>query len=142
MANGRRREQCLSLCDYVSPLGNDYVGIFAATMSEAFVADLEALKAEGADDYETILLQTIGDRLAEAASEFLSHELAQQHQWHGIRPAVGYPSLPDQKSIFHLARLIDYGSIGITLTENGAMYPQASVTGLYLSHPEATYFSI
>ena len=142
MANGRRREQCLSLCDYVSPLGNDYVGIFAATMSEAFVADLEALKAEGADDYETILLQTIGDRLAEAASEFLSHELAQQHQWYGIRPAVGYPSLPDQKSIFHLARLIDYGSIGITLTENGAMYPQASVTGLYLSHPEATYFSI
>lgn len=142
MPNGKRREQCLSLCDYVSPNGNDYVGMFAATVSDTFVSDLEHLKAEGNDDYEVLLLQTIGDRLAEAASEYLSHELADQHQWLGIRPAIGYPSLPDQKSIFHLAKFIDYSSIGITLTENGAMYPQASVTGLYLSHPEAIYFSI
>ena len=141
-ANGTRREQCLSLCDYVSPLGNDYIGVFAATMSETFVSRLEALKQEGNDDYEMLLLQTIGDRLAEAASEYLSHELAANNNWHGIRPAVGYPSLPDQKAIFHLAKLIDYSKIGITLTENGAMYPQASVTGLYLSHPEAAYFSI
>ena len=141
-ANGTRREQCLSLCDYVSPLGNDYVGVFAATMSETFVSELEALKTEGNDDYETLLLQTIGDRLAEAASEYLSHQLATQNDWHGIRPAVGYPSLPDQKAIFHLAKLIDYGTIGINLTENGAMYPQASVTGLYLSHPDSVYFSL
>ncbi len=141
-ANGTRREQCLSLCDYVSPLANDYVGVFAATMSEAFVSRLEALKQEGNDDYEMLLLQTIGDRLAEAASEYLSHKLAEGYNWHGIRPAVGYPSLPDQKAIFHLAKLIDYSKIGITLTENGAMYPQASVTGLYLSHPNAVYFSL
>ena len=141
-ANGTRREQCLSLCDYVSPLGNDYIGVFAATMSEAFVSRLEALKQEGNDDYEMLLLQTIGDRLAEAASEYLSHELAANNNWHGIRPAVGYPSLPDQKAIFHLAKLIDYSKIGIALTENGAMYPQASVTGLYLSHPNAVYFSL
>ena len=141
-ANGTRREQCLSLCDYVSPLGNDYIGVFAATMSETFVSRLEALKQEGNDDYEMLLLQTIGDRLAEAASEYLSHELAANNNWHGIRPAVGYPSLPDQKAIFHLAKLIDYSKIGIALTENGAMYPQASVTGLYLSHPNAVYFSL
>ncbi len=141
MPTGKRREQCLSLCDYVSPLGNDYAGVFAATMSEQFVHDLETMKAEGTDDYETILLQTIGDRLAEAASEYMSKELA-EHQWHGIRPAVGYPSLPDQKAIFHLAKLIDYGKIGIRLTENGAMYPQASVSGLYIQHPDSSYFSL
>lgn len=141
-ANGSRREQCLSLCDYVSPLGNDYVGVFAATMSEAFVNELETLKSEGTDDYEMLLLQTIGDRLAEAASEYLSHQLASKSDWHGIRPAVGYPSLPDQKTIFHLAKLIDYNAIGISLTENGAMYPQASVSGLYLSHPQSAYFSL
>lgn len=142
MHTGKRREQCLSLCDYVSPLGNDYAGVFAATMSEHFVTELEAMKTAGNDDYETILMQTIGDRLAEAASEYLSHELAEQNDWHGIRPAVGYPSLPDQKSIFHLARLIDYSKLGIKLTENGAMYPQASVTGLYLSNPDAIYFNL
>ncbi len=141
-ANGVRREQCLSLCDYVSPLGNDYVGVFAATMSETFVNELETLKTEGNDDYEMLLLQTIGDRLAEAASEYLSHQLATNNDWHGIRPAVGYPSLPDQKAIFHLAKLIDYNAIGISLTENGAMYPQASVTGLYLPHPDSVYFSL
>lgn len=133
---GMRREQCLSLCDFVSPLGGDYAGAFAATMSPQFVERLESLKAKGNDDYQTILLQTIGDRLAEAASEYLGRNIR------GIRPAVGYPSLPDQKSIFLLNKLIDYSKIGIRLTENGAMYPQASVTGLYIQHPDATYFGM
>lgn len=151
MPNGKQREQCLSLCDFVSPKGSDYIGIFAATMSETFVHNLEQLKEGGNDDYEVLLLQTLGDRLAEAASEYLSRELAagyvseidgKQYSWSGIRPAVGYPSLPDQKTIFTLEKLLPYNSLGITLTENGAMYPQASVTGLYLSHPDASYFSI
>lgn len=135
-------ETCLSLCDFVSPTA-DYIGAFAATVSPAFVERLEILKREqGNSDYDALLLQTLGDRLAEAASEYLSHQLQEQHQWGGIRPAVGYPSLPDQRLIFQLGKMIDFSAIGISLTENGAMYPQASVCGLYISHPEAVYFSV
>ena len=130
---------CLSLCDYV----HDCIGAFACTMSSKFVARLEKLKQElGGSDYDVLLLQTVGDRLAEAASAYLAEKLATEHHWQGIRPAVGYPSLPDQKTIFLLARMIDFGAVGITLTENGAMYPQASVSGLYIPYPDAEYFSI
>lgn len=146
---GKRREQCLALCDFVSPR-HDYVGAFAVTVSPAFVQRLADLKAEGKDDYALLLLQTVGDRLAEAGAEYLSRELqtltaeagVPQSGWGGIRPAVGYPVLPDQKTIFHLAKMLDYGSIGITLTENGAMHPASSVSGLYISHPQATYFGL
>jgi 5-methyltetrahydrofolate--homocysteine methyltransferase len=131
---------CLALCDFVSPR-EDYTGAFAATVSDAFVKRLEALKG-GSDDYAAILMQTVGDRLVEAASEFLHRELTAATGWKGIRPAVGYPVLPDQQEIFHLAQLVDFGAIGISLTENGAMYPQASVAGLYIAHPEARYFNL
>ena len=130
---------CLALCDYV----NDCVGAFACTVSEKFVQRLETLKqSQGGSDYDVLLLQTVGDRLAEAASEYLSQKLKAENQWGGIRPAVGYPSLPDQKTIFLLARMIDFEAIGINLTENGAMYPQASVSGLYIPYPDAEYFSV
>ncbi|MBQ0056618.1 MAG: methionine synthase [Bacteroidales bacterium] len=116
------------------------VGVFAVTMSEAFTHRLEHLKDErGGGDYDVLLLQTLGDRLAEATAEFLSRRLSSERGWKGIRPAVGYPSWPDQKNIFLLARLVDFQKLGITLTENGAMYPQASVCGLYLGNPEAEY---
>jgi 5-methyltetrahydrofolate--homocysteine methyltransferase len=128
---------CRSLCDYVSPDGNDHIGLFAATVSQAFIDRLETLKREqGNTDYDALLMQTLGDRLVEAASEWMHRRL----DWPGIRPAVGYSCLPDQKAIFQLARLIDFSSVGITLTENGAMYPQASVCGLYIGHPQAEYF--
>ena len=130
---------CLALCDYV----NDCVGAFACTVSEKFVQRLETLKqSQGGSDYDVLLLQTVGDRLAEAASEYLSQKLKVENQWSGIRPTVGYPSLPDQKTIFLLARMIDFEAIGISLTENGAMYPQASVSGLYIPYPDAEYFSV
>lgn len=141
-ATGKHREQCLSLCDFISPRGDDYVGAFAATVSEAFVSRLEALKDKGDDDYASILLQTIGDRLVEAASEYLSRELEASNNWGGIRPAVGYPSLPDQKTIHLLKRMLDYDSVGISITDNGAMYPQASVSGLYISNPDSMYFNV
>jgi 5-methyltetrahydrofolate--homocysteine methyltransferase len=119
------------------------VGAFACTVSEKFVQRLETLKqSQGGSDYDVLLLQTVGDRLAEAASEYLSQKLNAENQWSGIRPAVGYPSLPDQKTIFLLARMIDFEAIGISLTENGAMYPQASVSGLYIPYPDAEYFSV
>ena len=63
-------------------------------------------------------------------------------KYQGIRPAIGYPSLPDQLENFLLNKLLDFSQIGITLTENGAMSPTASVSGLYLAHPESQYFQI
>ena len=125
----------LALCDFVAPAA-DHVGIFAATVSQAFTAELDAIKA-GSDPYAALLMHTVGDRLVEAASEHI-HRLTGLG---GIRPAVGYPSFPDQRNIFALARLIPYPAIGITLTSTGAMSPPSSVTGLYLSHPCARYFN-
>lgn len=125
------------LSRYVAP-SHDHAGVFAATVSPAFIARLEELKAQNKDDYAILLLQTLGDVLVEATSEYLQLEL-EATGWHGIRPAVGYPLLPDQRQIFRMAQLIDYKAIGITLTENGAMYPQSSVSGLYIGNPNATY---
>lgn len=138
--------ECLALCDYVAPAPSadktaDFVGAFAVTIGESLVKRLETLKAKnGGSDYDVLLLQTVADRLAEAGAEYLSQKLAETG-WKGIRPAVGYPSLPDQSAIFTVAKMIDFAGIGIKLTENGAMYPQASVSGVYVSHPEAKYFN-
>ena len=121
----------------------DIVGAFAVTVSDTFVKRLEKLKAEqGGSDYDVLLMQTVADRLAEAGAEYLSRELDRSCGWKGIRPAVGYPVLPNIKEIFNVAKLIHFDSVGISLTENGAMYPQASVSGLYISHPEIDYFHV
>lgn len=128
-----------SLCDYVSPDGDDYVGVFAATVSQAFIERLEEVKqTRGNSDYSALLMQIVGDRLVEATSEYLHRQTG----WEGIRPAIGYSSLPDQRSIFELAKVVDFKRIGISLTENGAMYPQASVCGLYIGNPNARYFPV
>lgn len=120
-----------------------HIGAFAVTMSQAFVSRLETLKKErGGGDYDVLLLQTLGDRLAEASAEYLSQQLQKEKGWQGIRPAVGYPSWPEQRNMFLMAQLVDMKKLGITITENGAMYPQASVSGLYLGNPEADYFTI
>ncbi len=150
---------CLSLCDFVAPKGkNDHIGVFAVTVSKSFTKQLESLKEQG-DQYRSLLLQSVGDRLVEAASEWLhadvrrslwgyarNEQLTIKEMFHasyeGIRPAVGYPSLPDQKTIFSLADLLDFDKMGITLTENGAMYPQASVCGVYIANKKASYFFI
>ena len=153
-------EPCLSLCDYVAPRAyEDYVGTFAVTVSPSFVAELEALKQSGTDDFNSLLMQSVGDRLVEATSEWL-HEKVRKELWgyapneslslsdlaraayQGIRPAVGYPSLPNQQLIFPVSRLLNFNALGITLTENGAMYPQSTVCGLYLSNPQAKYFMV
>jgi 5-methyltetrahydrofolate--homocysteine methyltransferase len=145
------------LCDFVAPQG-DYAGAFAITVGRDFAQELSSLSAQG-DEYGALLMQSVGDRLVEAASEWL-HERVRRELWgyapqkqlsvkemfqaryRGIRPAVGYPSLPDQRLIFPLAELLDVEKIGISLTENGAMYPQSSVCGLYLASPHARYFVI
>ena len=149
----------LALCDFIAPEGyGDYIGCFAVTVSESFAKELEKLKQSG-KEYESLLMQSIGDRLVEASGEWLHREVrrtlwgyAPEEQltpqelfaakFDGIRPAVGYPSLPDQSTIFPLAKLLDIEQIGIRLTENGAMYPQASICGLYLASPHAHYFIV
>jgi len=106
-----------------------------------------------------MLIQTLSDRLAEAAAEYL-HEKVRKEYWgyapdeklsteelfkahyQGIRPAVGYPSLPDQELIFTLDKLLQLNRIGVSLTENGALLPTSSVAGFYFSHPESSYFVI
>ncbi len=139
---------CLALCDYIAPTEasqnpTDTIGAFAVTINPSLLSRLETLKNErGGSDYDVLMLQTLADRLTEAGAEYLSQQLAEQHQWRGIRPAIGYPSLPDQKNIFLLAEMIDFEKVGIRLTENGAMYPQASVCGLYISNPAAEYFEV
>lgn len=146
----------LCLSDFVRPLSSgiaDTVGAFAATID----ADMEGLYEK--DPYKHLLVQTLSDRLAEAATEKM-HEYVRKEAWgyapeenlsipdlliekyQGIRPAVGYPSLPDQSVNFLLDELLGMEQIGITLTENGAMHPHASVCGLMFAHPASEYFSV
>ncbi|MDE6116545.1 MAG: hypothetical protein K2G33_03450, partial [Duncaniella sp.] len=91
---------------------------------------------EDGESYRSLILQTLTHRLAEAANEYL------HRNYPGIRPAVGYPSLPDQKLNHILDRLLDTSEIGITMTENGAMHPSSTVSGLYIFHPDSRYFMI
>lgn len=146
----------LCLSDFVRPLASgtpDTVGIFAASCD----GEVELLYEE--DPYKRMLVQTLADRLAEAATEKM-HEYVRKVAWgyakdenlsipellkekfQGIRPAVGYPSLPDQSVNFLLNELLHMQQIGITLTENGAMRPHATVCGLMLAHPAARYFAV
>ena len=149
-------QPCLCLSDFVRPLQygiTDTVGAFATTVD----AEMEGLYET--DDYKRMLVKTLCERLAEAAAERI-HETIRKTIWgyakdehlsmkdllnenyQGIRPAVGYPSLPDLSINFMLDELIDMKRIGIHLTENGMMRPTASVCGFMFSHPAAHYFSI
>ena len=129
------------------------IGVFATTVDMGLETDFAK------DDYQKMLVQLLADRLAEAAAERI-HEQVRKEFWgyakdeqltipemliekfQGIRPAVGYPSLPDASLNFILDDLLDMKQIGIRLTESGAMKPHASVSGLMLAHPKAHYFSI
>ncbi len=151
--------KCLS--DYVLPVSEgrtDYVGAFVVTAGAGADELKDEFEREG-DTYNSMLLQTLTDRLAEATAEYL-HEKVRKEYWgyakdeslsipdlykvkyQGIRPAIGYPSLPDQLLNFTLDGLLDMSQIGVSLTENGAMYPTASVSGIYIAHPSSQYFMI
>ncbi|RHJ95388.1 methionine synthase [Parabacteroides bouchesdurhonensis] len=150
-----------SLADYVIPKSEgrtDYVGAFVVTGGAGADYLKDKYEDEG-DMYNAMLLQTLTDRLAEATAEYL-HEKVRKEYWgyapdealsipdlykvkyQGIRPAIGYPSLPDQLLNYTLDGLLDMSRIGVSLTENGAMYPTASVSGIYFAHPESQYFMI
>ena len=149
-------EPYLCLSDFIRPMSSgikDRIGLFATSVD----ADMQNLFSD--DNYQQLLVQTLADRLAEATAEKM-HETVRKEIWayapdedlsirqlhneeyQGIRPAVGYPSLPDQSVNFLLDELLDMQQIGIRLTENGMMQPHASVSGLMLAHPASRYFSI
>lgn len=146
-----------SLKDYFCPDG-DYIGLFLVTAGHGTNKEQQIYK-DNNDTYNDILMQTLCDRLAEAATEYI-HEKVRKEYWgyapeenlnkkelfkasfQGIRPASGYPSLPDISLNFTIDNLLDAGKIGVEITENGALYPTASVAGLIISHPEAKYFTI
>lgn len=136
----------------------DYLGAFVVTAGYGMERWKEQFEAEG-DTYSVLLLQTLTDRLAEAFAEYL-HERVRKEFWayapdeqlsvpdlfkvkyQGIRPAIGYPSLPDQQLNLLLDRIMPMDLIGVRLTDQGAMYPTATISGLYFSHPAAHYFMV
>lgn len=144
-----------ALSDFLRSAG-DYIGLFSVTVGTHIENRImQALKA--GDQYRSLLLQSVADRLAEAATELLHYRVRTEYWGHhpeevydskslllqkypGIRPAIGYPSLPDQSLNFLLDQILDFSEIGIRLTENGAMQPSASVSGLLLAHPASRYF--
>lgn len=152
--------RCLS--DFVAPIeGNttDFIGAFAVTTGIGIEALLEKYEKQH-DDYNSIMVKALADRLAEAFAE-LMHERVRKEYWgyaqeeklsnedlisenyQGIRPAPGYPACPDHTEKKRLFELLDAESqIGIQLTESYAMYPASAVSGFYFSHPESTYFAL
>ncbi|MBR1484846.1 MAG: 5-methyltetrahydrofolate--homocysteine methyltransferase [Prevotella sp.] len=142
----------LCLADFIA-VEDDMIGVFATSVDVGMETDFDD------DPYEKMMMQLLADRLAEATAERLHRDVRTTYwgyakgeqlsmeellteQWQGIRPAIGYPSLPDTSLNFLIDQLIDMRQIGIQLTETGAMKPHASVSGLMISHPEARYFSI
>ncbi|MFN4080676.1 MAG: methionine synthase [Saprospiraceae bacterium] len=149
----------LCLADYIAPAGiPDYMGAFAVTAGIGVEERARAFEAAH-DDYSAILLKSLADRLAEACAEYL-HERIRREYWgyvpderldnealiaesyRGIRPAPGYPACPEHSEKATLWRLLQPDKLGITLTENYAMYPASSVSGWYMAHPEARYFGL
>lgn len=154
-----RPSRCLA--DFVAPRASglkDYVGMFAVTAGLG-VEKKEKYFVDDLDDYSAIMLKALADRLAEAFAEALHHRVRTDlwgyapdeglsnedmigEKYRGIRPAPGYPACPDHSVKRPLFDLLNCADIGMTLTESLAMMPAASVSGFYLSHPEATYFNV
>lgn len=151
-----------ALADFIAPKDTnkkDYIGAFAVSTGYG-VEEIEKKFANDHDDYNSILLKALADRLAEAFAETL-HERVRKEFWGyaanenfsnkdlieekytGIRPAPGYPACPDHTEKIALFEMLDVEkNIGISLTESMAMFPAASVCGLYFSHPESRYFGV
>ncbi len=145
----------LSLADFVSPR-HDSIGAFAVTAGLG-VDELSGRFVAEHDDYRAIMVKALADRLAEAFAEYLHevvrrswYEFGPRHssdeliaeKYRGIRPAFGYPACPDHTEKRTLFDLLDARSIGMDLTESGAMTPTAAVSGLYFAHPQSRYFMV
>ncbi|MEQ9618697.1 MAG: methionine synthase [Deltaproteobacteria bacterium] len=149
------------LADFVAPSDSgreDYIGGFVVTAGEEVEEFADSFKAKN-DDYTAIMIQALGDRIAEALAEMmhkkarenwgygkdenLSFEDLIKEKYRGIRPAAGYPACPDHTEKATLWKLLEAEEkIGVRLTENFAIYPPSSVAGLYFAHPESKYFPV
>ena len=151
-------EPNLCLADFIRPLSQgirDQVGVFCTSVDGTIIDEYSH------DDYLNMMAQTLSDRLAEATAEKLHEEvrrdraywgyapdenltIEQQHreEYQGIRPAIGYPSLPDTSANFIIDKLLDMKQAGIRLTETGMMTPHASVSGFMFAHPKSHYFEL
>ncbi len=145
----------LSLADFVAPAG-DHLGAFAVTAGLG-VDELSGRFVAEHDDYRAIMVKALADRLAEAFAEYLHEQVRRSwyesgprqaneqllaEKYRGIRPAFGYPACPDHSEKQTLFSLLDARSIGMDLTESGAMTPTAAVSGLYFAHPQSRYFMV
>lgn len=146
----------LCLADFIRPASTgikDAIGLFATSVDAAFTSNNEE------DPYQRMLSQTLADRLAEATAEKFHEDVRKKYwgyaadeqltikdllaeRYQGIRPAVGYPSIPDTSMNFLLYELLDMKGIGINLTESGMMVPHASVSGFMFAHPQSRYFDL
>ena len=151
-----------SLVDYVAPLDSgksDYIGMFAVT-SGLGIENIIKKYDEANDDYNSILVKALADRLAEAHAEYMHYKIRTdfwgfcpeenfdnekfiEEEYQGIRPAPGYPACPDhteKRTLFNVLEVEK--NTGISLTESYAMYPASSVSGFYFSHPQSRYFGV
>ena len=154
----KRANRCLA--DFIAPKGvkDDYIGLFAVTAGLGIDKKLAQFEADH-DDYSSIMLKALADRLAEAFAERLHQRVRTElwgyaadealskpeliaEQYRGIRPAPGYPACPDHSVKRAMFEALAAADIGMGLTESLAMMPAASVSGFYLAHPEATYFNV
>jgi 5-methyltetrahydrofolate--homocysteine methyltransferase len=149
------------LADFIAPklsTTKDYLGAFAVTSGHGLKELVEKFKTDH-DDYNAIMAEAIADRLAEAFAEFLHKRVRDEwgfgkaenlsaedlidEKYRGIRPAAGYPACPDHTEKGTLWELLDVEkNAGIQITENFAMWPGSSVSGLYFAHPESKYFAV
>jgi 5-methyltetrahydrofolate--homocysteine methyltransferase len=152
-------EPALSLADFVAPRDSgvpDWIGGFAVTAGIGCDELVREFEAAG-DDYSAILAKALADRLAEAFAEWLHERVRREwyapaetlsnderidERYRGIRPAYGYPACPDHTEKVRLFDLLDARAQGIELTEGMAMLPAASVSGIYIGHPDSRYFAV
>jgi 5-methyltetrahydrofolate--homocysteine methyltransferase len=155
----QRPNQCLA--DFIAPKSSgiaDYIGLFAVTAGIGAEKIEKRFEAAG-DDYSSIMVKALADRLAEAFAEYmhervrtdlwgyvadekLSNEALIKEEYVGIRPAPGYPACPEHTVKADLFKVLQADEIGMMLTESFAMYPGAAVSGFYFSHPESKYFVV
>jgi 5-methyltetrahydrofolate--homocysteine methyltransferase len=151
----------LCLADFIAPKESgvpDYIGAFAVSAGIGIEKRLDIFEKQR-DDYSSIMLKALADRLAEAFTELLHARVRREfwgyakderltneemiaEKYRGIRPAPGYPACPDHTEKGALFELLNPQRAGIRLTESYAMYPASSVSGFYLSHPESRYFAV